>query len=120
MEEKKEMSVIDKILTEENDENIVLYDEKDNAIEFEQIAVIPVNNLIYAILKPVTKIDGVGEDEAVVFLLEDDESNNSDLLTTVTDEKVIEEVFNVYYKLLDETESDEKAAKAKAEKKNKK
>ena len=52
----KEKSAIEKLLDENNNENIVLFDENDNATEFEQVALIPLEDKTYAILKPVTKI----------------------------------------------------------------
>ena len=60
-------SIIDILLDENNDENIVLYDEKNQKNEFEQVAVIPLNGKIYAILKPVNCPEEVGEDEAFVY-----------------------------------------------------
>ena len=54
----------------------------------------------YAMLYPVTKIEGVGEDEAVVFLI--DEEN--DQLVYVDDEDVIDGVYVEYCKMLEEQE----------------
>ena len=63
--EKEEKSQIEMLLDENNNENLKLYDENNKETEFEQIAVIPLNEKIYAILKPVTKIVGVNDDEAL-------------------------------------------------------
>ena len=68
-----EMNQIDKILDAENEDNIILFDEDNNEIEFEQIAVIPMDDSVYVLLAPVTPMEGVGEDEAVVFVIEEDE-----------------------------------------------
>ena len=45
---------IEQILDENNMENVVLYDTDNKPIEFEQVAVIPLENdeLLYAILIP--------------------------------------------------------------------
>ena len=43
------------------------FNEKGEKISFEQIAVIPLEERIFAILKPIEKTEGVGEDEALVF-----------------------------------------------------
>ena len=96
----KEKSAIEKLLDENNNENIVLFDENDNATEFEQVALIPLEDKTYAILKPVTKIKDVNDDEAFVFVLE--EGEDEDLLEICTDPKIIDEVFNEYYDLLKE------------------
>ena len=97
---KQEKSPIDMILDEKNDENIVLYDENNNESEFEQIAVIPVNEKTYVLLKPVSleKWEGIGEDEALVFAIE--EIDDEDCLILEEDQKVIDEVFDNYYDLL--------------------
>ena len=41
--EKEEMDVLDILLDEENDDPISLFDENDNEIKFEQVAIIPEN-----------------------------------------------------------------------------
>ena len=94
------MSEIEKLLDENNDENLVLYDENDNAVEFEQVAVIPYCEKVYAILSPVQKIEGVA-DEAFVFVIE--EIDDEDCIVMVQDNEIIDAVFVEYYKLLDES-----------------
>ena len=90
--------IIDDSDDENNNENLKLYDENNKETEFEQIAVIPLNEKIYAILKPVTKIVGVNDDEALVFSIE--EIDDEDCIVLVDDEKVVDEVFKEYYELL--------------------
>ncbi|MDY5042022.1 MAG: DUF1292 domain-containing protein [Eubacteriales bacterium] len=96
--EKEEKSQIEMLLDENNNENLKLYDENNKETEFEQIAVIPLNEKIYAILKPVTKIVGVNDDEALVFSIE--EIDDEDCIVLVDDEKIVDEVFKEYYELL--------------------
>ena len=97
-----DISPIEQLLSEDNTDNIILYDENNNQVEFEQVAVIPLEEKIYALLKPVTPIAGVGDDEALVFGIE--EVDDEDCLMIVDDEDVIDKVFDVYYKLLEEAE----------------
>ncbi len=104
MATKELMTEIDKILDEECTDNIVLYDENNKETEFEQVALIPKDEKIYVILKPVTKIEGVADDEALVFVI--DEIEDEDCLIIVDDEKIITEVFEDYYKLLEEYNED--------------
>ena len=104
MAAKEVMTEIDKILDEECTDNIVLYDENNKETEFEQVALIPKDEKIYVILKPVTKIEGVADDEALVFVI--DEIEDEDCLIIVDDEQIITEVFNDYYKLLEEYNED--------------
>jgi hypothetical protein len=100
-EEKELRNPIEALLDAEDDKPIVLFDEKDNEVEFDQVALIPYKNKAYAILKPVEPMEGVGEDEAIVFAFMEDE-NGEDLLSVETDEAIVHGVFEEYYKLLDE------------------
>jgi len=105
---------IEKLLDVENNEPITLYDEKDNAIKFDQIALIPFQEKLYAMLKPVEKMDGVADDEAVIFVFEEDEQDNAQFLRVVNDDKIIDEVFSIYLDLLKEEEPEEKKTEKKA------
>jgi hypothetical protein len=95
-------NIIDTLFDENNRENIILYGENEEAVEFEQIAVVPYEEGTYAILKPVLPpedSDIMEEDEALVFeLLEDEESA---FLEIVEDEEIINFVFEEYYKMLE-------------------
>lgn len=90
---------IDMLLDENNSEPIVLYNEKDEPVAFEQIALIVLQGDPYAILKPVDEYQGVAEDEALVFLLDEDE-NGDRMLVVVEDDGVVDAVFEEYYALL--------------------
>lgn len=101
--EEKELEDVDaiaQILDENNDENVILYDENDNPNEFEQCGVVQLDNTIYAILKPNFEIEGVADDEVLIFEIVEDE--NGDMLSVVTDEKIIEEVMENLNDLIDE------------------
>jgi len=91
---------INQILDENNLENIIMFDDDNNSIEFEQVAVIPLENdeLLYAILIPITPMQGVNEGEGVVFAI--DEAKHD--IQVVNDEKRIDAVLTVYQKLLEE------------------
>ena len=93
-----EISEIEKILDENCSDNVVLYDENQKETEFEQVAVIPMNEKVYVILKPVTPINGLNDDEALVFVVE--EIDDEDCLVIVDDEQIVDEVFKEYYILL--------------------
>jgi hypothetical protein len=69
-----EVSLLERLFDEENDENIILFDADGKEIELEQIATITHEGEIYAVLHVV----GDPEDEAVVFHVnpEDEESIN--------------------------------------------
>ncbi len=103
-EKKEELDVLDILLDENNDSPIALYDNEDNKVMFEQVAVIPEGDKIYAILKPIDEMEGVADDEAIVFLADVDEDGFS-VLTVETDEEIATKVFDKYYQLLDEAEN---------------
>lgn len=90
---------IDALFDENNTGNITLFNEKNEPVEFEQIAIIPLVGKVYAILKPTAKIDGVKDDEAFVFEVVEDEENG-DTLKLVEEDKIIDTVFIEYNKLL--------------------
>lgn len=94
----KEKSVIDRIFDENDNDPVVLY-SNDKAIEFDQVAIIPLDGKIYVMLAPITKIEGVNDDEAFVFSIE--ENNEEESLSLITDSEILDKVFDEYYKLLE-------------------
>lgn len=92
------LSPIDMLLDENNTENIKLFNEQNEEVEFEQIALVPIDEKVYAILKPVADMEGVAEDEALVFAIE--EIDDEDCLVIVEDDGIIDAVFEEYYKML--------------------
>lgn len=69
-------------------------------VEFEQIAVVPVDNRICVILRPIAPIEGLGADEALVFSIE--EIDGEECLVIVEDDDIIDVVFEEYYEMLRE------------------
>ena len=97
---KKYERYIDRFFDEENFDNVKLEDNSGKEIEFEQIAIVDYEEKYYAILHPVTEMEGVGEDEALVFLI--DEENDG--LTYCDDESTAQAVFDVYYQDMEDEE----------------
>lgn len=93
------MDILDILLDEENNDPIVLTDEKGALYRFQQIAVIPYNNKTYCILKPINPMKDVKEDEAIVFYV--DEKDDSPSLKVETDELTALKIFEGYYDLLE-------------------
>ena len=91
---------IDAILDPKDNGPVTLYDAHDNGIEFEQICLIPIKKQIYCILRPVEKMKGLADDEALVFQIHSGE-DREDSLILITNQKIIDAVFNEYYKLLE-------------------
>ncbi len=100
MSKEEQKSPIEMLLDENNTENLKMYDEDNNLVEFEQIAIIPIADKIYAILKPVEKREDLDDDQAIVVAV--DTIDDEDCLVEVYDEEIIDKVFDEYYELLKE------------------
>lgn len=97
---KKEVSPIDMLFDENNTDNIVLFDEEGREVEFEQIAIIPLDEKNYAILRPLDEEEPLEEDEAVVFSIE--ELDEEEVLIPERNNATVDKVFDKYYELLKE------------------
>jgi len=107
--ETKEPDILDVLLDENNTDPIVLRDENGRILTFEQIAIIPYNERVYCVLKPIEKVEGIADDEAVVFYA--DERPTGTVLLVETNEKTAIAVFDEYYNLLEQQNPKKKAAK---------
>ena len=98
----KDKNPIEQILDEKNMDNVVLYDADNKPIEFEQVAVIPLERtgLLYAIMIPVTPMQGVEEGEGVLFVI--DELKGT--IDIERDDATIDEVLSIYQTLIGEGE----------------
>ena len=89
-------------------------DENGKQMTFEQVAVIPYEvrkeKRLYCVLKPLDKIEGIGDDEAIVFLVDTDDKGNS-IIRIEEDEEIAIAVFDKYYDLLEEARKEEPAKK---------
>ncbi len=101
-EEIVQVDLLDVLLDEKNTAPIFMLDDKGNQLKFEQIAVIPYgDNDLYCILKPITKIDGIKDDEAIVFLVAEGEDGSA-VLKVEDREEIAIAVFDQYYDLVEE------------------
>ena len=89
--------IIKALLNENNNDNIFL-EFNNEYIEFEQYALIYLRDNYYSILRPVTIKEGIDNDEGIIFMI--DEVKNR--LILIEDEEIIDEVYDVYFSLLDE------------------
>lgn len=92
------MNPIEMLMDENNTDNIILYNEEGNAIEFEQIALVPLGDANFAILRPLIDDEDLAEDEALVFAIED--VDGEEALVIVEDDEVVDAVFEEYYDML--------------------
>lgn len=113
----KEMSdfdILDVLLDQNDTDPIVLEDDKGKRIRFEQVAIVPYDNKIYAVLKPIDKIEGVKDDEAIVFLC--DETTKPTTLRPEADQEIAIKIFDEYYNLVEEANKEATKNKKKAKK----
>lgn len=116
-ENKKEdivrVDLLDVLLDEKNTAPIYMFDERGNRLEFDQVAVIPYGeDQLYCILKPITKIPGINDDEAIVFYVDEDEKGEA-ILRVEEREEIAIKIFDQYYSLVEEAEKDKKKKKSK-------
>lgn len=90
---------IDMLFSEENCDDLVLYDEEGKESKFMQIALISLDEESYALLKPLFIVNGLSEDAALVFAIDKEERK----LRLTLDEEIVDKVFNEYYQIFNET-----------------
>lgn len=99
----KKETVVDqvkKILDEEDSDNVILYDVNEQAVEFEQIALIPLEDKLYTILVPVTEVDGIEKGEGVLFEIDERKLQ----IEAVSDPVIMDKAIEIYNQLLEENE----------------
>ena len=95
------MDVLEMLLDENCNDNITLYDEDGEPMEFEQIAMIPIEEDTYFILRPIG-MEELEDDLAFVFkLIESEDGAGIDL---VDNDEIADLVFEQYYALFEEDE----------------
>ena len=97
-----EKDIIDILLDEENKDPIVLTDDNGRKLAFEQVAVIPYDQKLYCVLKPLDYLDGVADDEALVFYVDEGENEDDEPVLRIEDDELKAiDVFMEYYNLLE-------------------
>lgn len=89
-----------------DDDSVVLLTENGEEIEFTEIAGIAHKGNFYAILQPVELLEGMNEDEALVFKVTRDENGN-DRFQVELDDDIIDAVFEEYNRMLSNCEEDD-------------
>ncbi len=97
----------DEILDEEefaDDDIVTLMTADGEEVDFVEIAGIAHKGKFYAILQPVELLEGMDEDEALVFEVVRN-ADGSDGFNVVLDDEIIDAVFAEYNRLLDESQA---------------
>lgn len=98
---------MDEVLNDEefaDDDIITLTTADGEEVDFVEIAGIAHGGKFYAILQPVELLEGMDEDEALVFEVVRN-ADGSDGFNVVLDDEIIDAVFAEYNRLLDESEA---------------
>ena len=86
-----EKTAVEIILDENNEENITLsFGDNDEESEFEQVAVIELDDEVFAVLHPLDAIDGIEEEEVLVFKI----NKENKAIELVEDPDIIDEVID--------------------------
>ncbi len=83
-------------------EIILLTNDRGERVGFEPVATVPYNDGTYLILRPVTPMEGAEDGDAFVFSVSqvdgDGAEDSGSYLAMVTDDAVIDAVFDLYEK----------------------
>lgn len=93
---------VDRLFDESNEENIFINDNDGKEYEFIQLAVVDFKENYYAVLQPVTPVEGVGEGEVMIFMIDEEQ----DCLVYTEDEKIIYGVYGEFMKMLEEDDEE--------------
>ena len=83
-----------------DDNIIVLQDEDGKDVEFDVLLVFDYEGMRYCATLPCEKIEGVGEDEVILFRLSRD--GEDELFETIDDDALMDKVFEEFLRLYDE------------------
>lgn len=105
MEVHKMAKDFEEMLDEEYEDDIITLTTADGEeVDFVEIAGIAHDGKFYAILQPVELLDGMEDDEALVFEVVRN-ADGSDGFNVVLDDEIIDAVFAEYNRLLEEAEA---------------
>lgn len=94
------------MVNEENEKAIVeLVDENGDVDEFEHIMTIEHKGSEYVLLSPIKDMDEIKKDE--VFIMKLSNKDGEDWLEPVEDDKIADEVYDIYCEILDEEEEED-------------
>ncbi len=97
--EEKDVEIFD------DDEVITLTDDNGNPVDFYEAACIEYKGDFYALMQPVKPMEGLEEGEALIFKVSEEDEEN-DIFEPVTDESVLDAVFNEYLNAVADAEGE--------------
>lgn len=93
----------DILFDSENEDPIEMTNADGERYRFDQVAIIPIGDDFFCILKPIDRVDGIKDDEVVVFFIGENSYGENELYL-VEERDVAEEVMKRFYRLLEEQE----------------
>lgn len=85
------------------DEIVELTDESGKKMKFYHVGTIEFKNAYYAAFQPAEEIEGVDDDELIIFEVADGEGEESELLP-IEDQDLLDDVYEEFCRVLDEEE----------------
>ncbi len=85
----------------EEPEIVELTDEDGKAMKFYHLGTIEFKNAYYAAFQPAEEIEGVEEDDLIIFEVADGEGEESELLP-IEDQDLLDDVYEEFCRVLDE------------------
>ncbi len=82
-------------MTQNRHEKVELLDENNNKIAFEHIITLDIKENKYVVLHPLTKMDGVEDDEIIILRIDRDNSGQ-DIYVAIDDEAKLELAYEKY------------------------
>lgn len=86
---------------DEEDEIVELEDEEGKIAKFRHVATIDYENDWYVFFSPAEELDGLSEDEVIIFKLGADESG-ADVFLPIEDDALLDAVYNEYVRIMEE------------------
>lgn len=96
------VDLLDVLLDENNTAPIYVYDEDGVGHKYEQVAIIPNGEDLYAVLSPYG-VSTEGEEVVEIFHIVCDEETDEAMLVLETDEEMVDYIFNKFKELVEES-----------------
>lgn len=97
----------DQNTSEDDDDIIVLYNEQtDKDEEFYHLATLDVENKWYVVMKPVEKLEDIGEDEVLIYEITEDKDGNTSF-EAIEDDAILQKVFDEFMAEIDRYDEEE-------------
>jgi uncharacterized protein YrzB (UPF0473 family) len=98
----KEKPAMERGVVEETDDEVIsLQNDDGKVINFHHVATIDYEDKWYVFFQPIENMEGIEDDEVLVFKLETDEEKN-DVFLPVEDDDLLNEIYAKYVRMVEE------------------